>query len=218
MRRVWLIWLLLLAGCGTAEPATDFPQTIVVLETTVAVQATTIGNAQSDNLVLGERVAELQTTATALAIRPTSAPPTAVPTVELVVGGGISPTAALSSTTPLSATHVISDTQQSSGDCGPLPDGVIDYEAAAQHIGEVATVQGRVVQIGGTAKVAFLNFHDPYQGYFVGVIFANAWSQFNGTFESLYVGRCVRITGMLKEYNGAPEIIIETPAQVEVLP
>lgn len=209
MRRI-MVLLVLLSGCGQTALPTDYPATVGALETTVAAQSTTVTRGQFDNVVLGERVVALQATVTAEANRPT-------PTLQVMVITAtplpLTNTAALSSTTPISPALPLG-----SGDCGPLPPDVLDYEDAAGFIGSEATVQGRVVKVGRAKKAVFLNFHDPYQGYFSGVIFISAWKAFPGKFEDLYAGRCVRISGTIKEYQGAPEIIIESPAQVVVLP
>jgi len=202
------LWIgALLAGCATAPPE-DYPATIASLDRALGDQGTAVAAARADQKALGDRLAAVQTTATsAFAITPT-APPTAV-----ISTAGLTLTASLSATAPLSASLPLG-----SGDCGPLPEGAIDHEDAAGFIGSQATVQGRVVGVGRAKKAVFLNFHQPYAGYFSGVIFISAWKDFPGTFEDLYAGRCVRLSGQIKEYQGAPEIIISSPEQVEVLP
>ena len=102
-------------------------------------------------------------------------------------------------------------------ECGILPPNAIDYAASKDHIGEDRTVQGRVVKVGRSKQAVFLNFHDPYQGHFSGVIFISAWKHFPGRFEDLYQGQCVRIRGTIKLYNNAPEIIIAAPEQIMVI-
>lgn len=209
MRRlITLFWIgTLLIGCATA-PSENYPATITSLETTLHDQGTAVAAARSDQRVLGERLAAAQTTATAAwSITPTAAPTAVITT------GGLSLTASLSATAPLSPSLALG-----SGDCGPLSEGVIDHEDAAGFIGSQATVQGRVVGVGRAKRAVFLNFHQPYAGYFSGVIFISAWKHFPGTFEDLYSGRCVRLSGQIKEYQGAPEIIVSSPEQVEVLP
>jgi hypothetical protein len=208
MRRIGILCLLLLSACGTPPP--DYPATVTVLEVRLGAQGTAVAISRADNLLLGEQVAALQATATAEALRPT-------PTAQPIVIGLAAPL--LSTTVDLSATSAITlALPLASDDCGPLPPDVIDYEDASGFIASATTVQGRVVKVGRAKQAVFLNFHDPYQGYFSGVIFISAWKHFTGTFEDLYTDRCVRISGTIKEYQGAPEIIVDSPAQIDVLP
>ncbi|MBA3470270.1 MAG: OB-fold nucleic acid binding domain-containing protein [Herpetosiphonaceae bacterium] len=210
MRRVGMLCLVLLSACGQSAPPTDYPATVTVLEATAVAQSTAVARGQIETLALGEQVAALRATATAVALRPT---PTAQTITITVAGPLLSTTVELSSTSALSSALTLG-----SGDCGPLPPDVIDHEDAGGYLDAATTVQGRVIMVGRAKQAVFLNFHDPYQGYFSGVIFISAWKQFAGRFEDLYTGRCVRIAGTIKEYKGAPEIIIESPAQIEVLP
>ena len=212
MRRLILLIALgtLLIGCGGAPPRPDYPATITSLERSLRGEETAVAAAQGESRALDRRLAALQTTATAAF----QATPTAgVPATAISVTSGLSSTATISVTALLSPGLALG-----SGDCGALPAGAIDHEDAAGFIGSQATVQGRVVGVGRAKKAIFLNFHQPYAGYFSGVIFISAWKNFPGAFEDLYSGRCVRISGQIKEYQGAPEIIISSPEQVEVLP
>lgn len=205
-----------LVGCGTTTPALDYPATVGALETTIGQQQTSIARAQADNVALGERIAVVQRAATAEALRPT---PTLAPTPTPLITTAISATTSISLTTTISTTAPLSPSVTLNNDeCGPLPPDVIDYEDAAGFIGEAMTVQGRIVKVGRSSKAVFLNFHDPYQGYFSSVIFSNAWKNFAGTFEDVYAGRCVRISGTIKEYQGAPEIVVGSPDQILLLP
>jgi hypothetical protein len=214
MRRLILLIAFgtLLVGCGGAPASPDYPATITSLERAIQGEGTAVAVAQGENRALDRRLAALQITATA-AFQVTATATQGVPATAMTVTSGLSLTAAISATAPLSPGLALG-----SGDCGALPAGAIDHEDAAGFIGSQATVQGRVVAVGRAKKAIFLNFHQPYAGYFSGVIFISAWKNFPGTFEDLYSGRCVRVSGQIKEYQGAPEIIISSPEQVEVLP
>ena len=48
---------------------------------------------------------------------------------------------------------------------------VISYMDAGQYIGQTKTVEGTIVRTYKSSSAIFLNFHDPYQGYFFIVIF-----------------------------------------------
>ena len=100
----------------------------------------------------------------------------------------------------------------------PLAKGtVIPWQDAAKYFGEYATVEGTIVVTHNSGKACFLNFHPDYKRYFTAVIFASAFSQFPANPESYYQGKRVRVRGLIKEYNGQPEIILKTPEQIEIL-
>lgn len=65
--------------------------------------------------------------------------------------------------------------------------------------------------------MVFLDFHEDYRMYFKAVIFATDWDKFPTPPEELFLGKLVRITGLVREYQGAPEIIVEEPAQIEIV-
>lgn len=99
----------------------------------------------------------------------------------------------------------------------PSDSNVINWADASKHIGQTKTVEGTIVRtFRSSTNTIFLNFHDPYQGYFCGVIFASDLSSFPFKPEDVYRGKEVRISGLIKLYQGAPEIIVENPSQIEV--
>lgn len=96
-------------------------------------------------------------------------------------------------------------------------DHVISYQDAAKYYGKIKTVEGVIVATNNTGKVCFLNFHKDWKRYFTGVIFASDFDKFPKNPEDYYLNRKVRITGLIKEYNGKPEIIIKNPAQIQII-
>ncbi len=79
------------------------------------------------------------------------------------------------------------------------------------------TVDGTVVSTFVSSKDnTFLDFNIPYQGYFYAVIFSNDLGNFNFSPASYYLNKEVRITGLVQIYNGSPEIIVNSPSQIEV--
>ncbi len=107
----------------------------------------------------------------------------------------------------------------------PLPESpqaagkspVISWQDAAEHYGEYATVEGTIVAAHNSGKACFLNFHPDYKRHFTAVIFASAFSRFPANPENYYYGKKVRVSGKIKEYQGKPEIILNDPAQIEIL-
>lgn len=97
-------------------------------------------------------------------------------------------------------------------------EGVISYLDAGKYIGQTKTVEGTVVKTFRYTKgnVIFLDFHDPYQGYFTVVIWSSDWDKFPFAPEVYYKGKEVRVTGEIIEYKGTPEIVVRDPSQIEV--
>ncbi len=93
---------------------------------------------------------------------------------------------------------------------------VISYMEADKYVGKTKTVEGTIVRTYKSSSSIFLNFHDPYQGYFYVVIFKDDWGNFPFNPDDYYRGLEVRVTGQIKEYQGSPEIIVEYPSQIEV--
>ncbi len=95
--------------------------------------------------------------------------------------------------------------------------GVIDWQDAGAYLGQRLTVEGDVVRVYNSGKAAFLNFAQAYQGNFSVVIFASDFEQWPEPPDQVYLGQRVRVTGKIKDYKGAPEVIIESPEQIEIL-
>ena len=95
--------------------------------------------------------------------------------------------------------------------------GVVDWQDAGQYLGQRLTVQGEVVRVYNSGKAAFLNFAEAYQGQFSVVIFAADFEQWPQPPDQVYLGQRVQVSGKIKEYNGAPEMIVESPDQIVIL-
>lgn len=93
---------------------------------------------------------------------------------------------------------------------------VISYSQAASYSGQTKTVEGIIVHTYVSGGTVFLDFHYPYQGYFYAVIFSSSVGNFKFQPASFYLNKEVRITGLIQLYQGAPEIIVNTPSQIEV--
>lgn len=82
--------------------------------------------------------------------------------------------------------------------------------------GKVVIVEGIIITTYNSGKACFLNFHENYKKYFTAVIFKSDFRKFDTPEDDYYLKK-VRITGMLKEYKGKPEIIVKKPGQIEVI-
>ncbi|KGK99043.1 nuclease [Methanococcoides methylutens] len=96
---------------------------------------------------------------------------------------------------------------------------IISYLDAGRYVGQTVTVEGTVVR---TTKhdgngIIYLNFHDPYEGYFTVVIWSEDWDRFLQSPEVYYDGKHVLVTGKVIEYKGSPEIIVENPSEIVIV-
>lgn len=94
---------------------------------------------------------------------------------------------------------------------------VISWRDAAQYYGQKKTVEGKIVASNNTGKVCFLNFHADWKKYFTAVIFASDFNKFPEHPEQYYLNRTVRVSGLIKEYKGKPEIILKSPTQINIV-
>lgn len=91
----------------------------------------------------------------------------------------------------------------------------IDFREASNHIGEYATVRGRVDNVFTSSKGnTFLNFCPNYRSCPFSATIFNSDSYKFGNLKQ-YQGRTVEITGLIKTYQGRAEIIINDPSQIK---
>jgi len=92
--------------------------------------------------------------------------------------------------------------------------GTIDYTQANNHVGDLATVRGTLVDSYTSASgTVFLDFCKSYKTCpFSGVIFADDAKQFGDL--SRYNGQIVTLTGKISSYQGKAEIVLSDPSQL----
>lgn len=104
-----------------------------------------------------------------------------------------------------------------------LPDGVISWEDASSHVGEVVTVDGEVkgaeYATGSNGRPTFIDLGASYPdtSRVSVVVWGQDRSKFSGAPESMYLGKHLRVTGEIYLYNGACNIKVTSPSQIEVL-
>jgi micrococcal nuclease len=96
-------------------------------------------------------------------------------------------------------------------------DKVINWQEADKYYGKIATVEGVIVRTYNSGKVVFLNFHPDYKRYFTAVIFKSAFGKFPNSPEEYYKNKKVQVTGLIKNYQGSPEVILNDPEQIKVI-
>ena len=91
------------------------------------------------------------------------------------------------------------------------------WTQARQYMGQTVRAEGTIVTTRNTGKVTYLNFSRNFQADLKIVIFPTEAARFPQPPEIMFDGRTVRVTGKVEEYQGAPEIIVRTPQQIEIL-
>lgn len=94
---------------------------------------------------------------------------------------------------------------------------IILAENADFFLGKIKTVEGRVRNTSITEKAIYLNFGKDPKRDFTAVIFKDDLDLFDRDIllaNNFYKGKKLRITGLIKDYNG-PEIIVSHPSQIE---
>jgi hypothetical protein len=98
----------------------------------------------------------------------------------------------------------------------------ISAAEAAQHVGEVAEVCGRVASAAHIAAVkgqpTFLNLDRPYPDQpFNVVIWGSARSRFDAPPERAFDGKEICVTGLIETYRGKPQIVVSDPEQIVLM-
>ncbi len=95
----------------------------------------------------------------------------------------------------------------------------ITSEDAAKFIGQQKTVCGMVASSHYAARSkgqpTFINLDKPYPNQvFTVLIWGSDRGKFQRPPEEMYAGKEVCVTGMIKTYQGRPEIIVGHPSQI----
>lgn len=89
------------------------------------------------------------------------------------------------------------------------------------HPDQVIIVEGVIVGTyyakSSKGQPTFLDFHDPYQGYFTALIWGSDRPQFPPSPESYYLHRKIRVKGKIEIYDGAPEIVLRQSSQIWIV-
>jgi hypothetical protein len=103
---------------------------------------------------------------------------------------------------------------------GEAQSGHLTTSEARNHIGQKGTICGSVASTHYAARSdgnpTFLNLDEPYpRQIFTIMIWGSDRPKF-GDPEAKYGNKKVCVTGLIKDYKGAPEVVAEQPSQIEV--
>jgi endonuclease/exonuclease/phosphatase family metal-dependent hydrolase/DNA/RNA endonuclease YhcR with UshA esterase domain len=93
----------------------------------------------------------------------------------------------------------------------------INWKDAGSAVGQTVFVSGKIVNVGKTERIAFLNFEDKRPPGFVAVIFNDNWSKFPGDIRNTYRGKIVEIRGLVTTYQDRPQMVVTRPEQIKIL-
>lgn len=91
---------------------------------------------------------------------------------------------------------------------------LIQWQDAEHYVGQVVIVEGEIVHLSYSDQACYFYFDSTNGKSFIALIFACDLSYFPLHPDILWIGRKVRINGLIQEYQGRPEIIIKSPHQV----
>lgn len=93
----------------------------------------------------------------------------------------------------------------------------IDIDSISQHTNEKVTVCSKVYGAKALEKVTFLNLGAAYPNSLLTiVIFSKDRNNFKKAPEQLYADKNICVTGIIKEYQGKPEIIVSSPDEIKI--
>lgn len=97
--------------------------------------------------------------------------------------------------------------------------GSISTKEASNYIGQTKIVCGKVVSTyyarSSSGAPTFLNLDRPYpNNVFTAVIFEENRSNFRGQPEKVYKYKKICVAGLITEYKGIPQIVLESDSQI----
>jgi len=144
--------------------------------------------------------------------------PISIIVAALIIAGSIWLSNRSASTRPQSGSDRGLTPQQLPTTVEPLQEPTIriSYTEAPEHVGEYACVAGRVDHVYTSEKgTIFINFRPDYKTSPFGVvIFGSDAYKFPN--PNQYEGKTVEITGLIKTYQGRPEIVLNDPGQIKI--
>ena len=99
----------------------------------------------------------------------------------------------------------------------------ISWDETYQHVGERGTVRGPVMSpryaSGSRGQPTFLNIGRPYPDpdRFTVVIWGEDRGKFPTPPEQAYDGKTICVTGLIETYQGGPQIIADSPSDIEIV-
>lgn len=94
---------------------------------------------------------------------------------------------------------------------------VVAWSDAEQVVGQTVIVTGKIVDVGRSGRVNFLNFDARRRDVFKVVVFEQNLSKFPQSLAELYRNQLVAVRGRVTLYRDVPQIEVAFPSQIQVL-
>jgi hypothetical protein len=102
--------------------------------------------------------------------------------------------------------------------CAPvIQPRVIDVAEVPAHVGSTMTVEGDVAAVRMEPPGLVLELGPAGPKSFRAVLVLALISSLPRSPERIYAGKRVRVTGLIQRFRGRPEVIVESPTQIEVV-
>ncbi|NOZ05566.1 MAG: hypothetical protein GXP41_04325 [Chloroflexi bacterium] len=96
--------------------------------------------------------------------------------------------------------------------------GYVDHKDAKKFLYREVPVQLTVKELYNSGRVIWLMPDADRDNNFKVVIFPSVWGKWPQTPDVYYQGKTIRVTGLIKLYRGWPEVIVNDPSQVQIVP
>lgn len=93
----------------------------------------------------------------------------------------------------------------------------VPWQQAGSYAGHEITVQGTIIDIGQSrdGKVNFLNYHQDWRDKFYLVVFDDLAKTLPKSVAETFLGKTLRVKGLVEDHRGRPQIKILSMDQVE---
>lgn len=96
--------------------------------------------------------------------------------------------------------------------------GVVNWKDAARFYNREVTIEGKITTIYNSGRVLWLQFSEDWQTDMKVVIFPADWGKWPQRPDLIYKDKVIRVTGKVVDYQGAPEIVINDPKFITIVP
>jgi endonuclease YncB( thermonuclease family) len=94
----------------------------------------------------------------------------------------------------------------------------VPWDRAGERVGRRVAVEGAVVRAKRSRKAVFLNFHPNWERYLTIVLLPGRLPGLPASPEKALLGRRIRVRGTVRLYKDRPEIVVESPSDLAILP
>jgi len=98
-----------------------------------------------------------------------------------------------------------------------VPAEIVDAADALDHVGTAVTIEGDVALAHSDAESLVLELAPVGEKSFRAVLVRSLISSLPRSPERIYEGKRVRVSGIVQKFQGRPEMILESPSQIDIV-